>query len=40
LILGFVIGGSALLATVATLRNHRAGSFVSGIAGSIMWIGW
>jgi hypothetical protein len=39
LILGFVVGGSALLATVAMLRNPKVGGFVSVVAGAIM-MGW
>jgi hypothetical protein len=39
LILGLVVGGSALLATFAALRNANAGAFASVAAGLIM-MGW
>jgi hypothetical protein len=39
LILGLVVGGSALLATVAALRNARAAALASLAAGAIM-MGW
>ena len=39
LILGFVVGGSALLAMGATIKRARVGPVLSLIAGAIM-IGW
>jgi len=39
LILGFVVGGSALLAMGATIKHARVGPVLSLIAGAIM-IGW
>ena len=39
LLLGILVGGSAALATVATIRSSSAGAFWSFIAGSIM-AGW
>lgn len=39
LLLGVVVGGSATIATAATIRSRTAGAFWSFVAGSIM-AGW
>jgi hypothetical protein len=39
LLLGVVVGGASLVATVATLRSRRAGPLPSAVAGATL-VGW